>query len=240
MSDKSSFVRVGDFFFKYRNVVFPIIWVVFFMAFVPAPGFLTTGTLIALLLVASGLLVRAAVIGFAYIKRGGLNKEVYADTLVTEGFFTTCRNPLYVGNMLIYAGVFLMHGNPIVVVLGTLACFLIYQSIIAAEEHFLRNKFGTQYDAYCADVPRWTMKLGRLPAATKGMRFNFKRVLMKDYSTIANSLITLVFIDGLRHYHYDAPENVSASLQLHGVVIALILLVAAGISRAKKWKLLTL
>jgi len=29
---------------------------------------------------------RIAVIGFAYIRRGGVNKQVYAENLVTQGF----------------------------------------------------------------------------------------------------------------------------------------------------------
>lgn len=239
MPTKSPFIRIGDFFFKYRNVVFPVMWCVLFLAFAPAPGYATPLVLLGCLSVISGLAVRGAVIGYAYIKRGGLNKQVYADTLVTEGFFTTCRNPLYVGNMLIYTGIFLMHGNPVVIAVGTLGSLFIYQSIIAAEEYFLRNKFGASYDAYCADVPRWSMKLGRLRSATAEMDFNFKRVLVKDYSTIANALVTLTFLDGLRHYYYDAPDVVSRSLSLHVVAIVGILLAAVAISRAKKMKLLT-
>lgn len=240
MPPKSSFIRIGDFFFKYRNAVFPLMWCVLFVAFKPAPAFSSSLVTLACVLVALGLLVRGAVIGFAYIKRGGLNKEVYADTLVTEGFFTTCRNPLYVGNMLIYVGVFLMHGNPIVIIAGTLGSFFVYQSIIAAEEYFLRNKFGESYEAYCRDVPRWQMKLNRLGKATEGMQFNFKRVLMKDYSTIANALVTLTFLNGLRHYHYDTPELWHENLMRHVAIIIGILLIAAAISRAKKMKLLTL
>ena len=68
----------------------------------------------AVLIAMSGLAVRGVVIGLAYIKRGGLNKKVYAANLVTEGMFSVCRNPLYVGNMLIYTGEFLMFGNPLV------------------------------------------------------------------------------------------------------------------------------
>ena len=240
MPPKSPFIRIGDFFFKYRNGVFPLMWCILFAAFAPAQGFLSPLVVAALVLVALGLFVRGAVIGYAYIKRGGLNKEVYADTLVTEGFFTACRNPLYVGNMLIYIGVFLMHGNPVVMVAGILGSYFIYESIIAAEEYFLRNKFGAQYDAYCKDVPRWAMKVGRLPAATRDMQFNFKRVLMKDYSTIANALITLTFLDGLRHYYYDAPEQTQAGVVQHGLLMVGILLLAAGMSRAKKYKLITL
>src|SRR3546814_20757943 len=74
--------------------------------------------------------------------------------LVTGGIFGVCRNPLYLGNMLIYAGVFLMHGHPLVVALGIISYFLIYQSIIAAEEFFLRGKFGQAYADYRSEERR--------------------------------------------------------------------------------------
>ena len=239
MHQKTTVIRIGDFFFKYRNIVFPILWCVLFLAFKPA-WYNAPREGLAIMIVALGLLTRGSVIGFAYIKRGGMNKEVYADTLVTEGFFSVCRNPLYVGNMLIYLGVFLMHGNPIVVIAGTAACFLIYQSIIAAEEFFLLQKFGDSYRGYCRHVNRWWMRLSCLPHATVGMRFNFKRVLMKDYSTIANALVTLVFLDALRHYYSDDALRITPMLTHHGMAILVILSTALLISRAKKHKLLAL
>ena len=42
---------------------------------------------VALLILLAGLALRATVIGYAYIQRGGLKKRVYASDLVTEGMF---------------------------------------------------------------------------------------------------------------------------------------------------------
>ena len=104
---KNLMLSIGNFFFKYRNQAFPLIIVTLFVAAPPAATVLGSATLeqwkdaAALLIVFAGLILRATVIGYAYIKRGGLNKRVYAKDLVTEGMFGVCRNPLYVGNMLI-------------------------------------------------------------------------------------------------------------------------------------------
>ena len=117
------------------------------------------------------MLLRALVIGFAYIKRGGKNRQVYADNLVTEGMYVLCRNMLYVGNMLIYFGVFLLHGAPSIIIVGTLLFYFIYICIIATEENFLRNKFGEQYENYAAVTPRWFIKIGRFKRATIDMHF---------------------------------------------------------------------
>jgi len=191
----------GTFFFKYRNQAFPLIIVALFIAAPPTTTVLGSAALeqskdiIALLIVLAGLVLRATVIGYAYIKRGGLNKKVYAKNLVTEGMFGVCRNPLYVGNMLIYVGIFLLHGHPLIVVAGITLFAFMYQCIVLAEEAYLEEKFGEGYRAYCADVPRWIPQFSKFADATEGMEFNFKRVLIKDYSTIAATLITLSLVE---------------------------------------------
>jgi protein-S-isoprenylcysteine O-methyltransferase Ste14 len=235
---KTRWIRIGDFFFKYRNMVFPLLWVSLFLAFTPAAPEFVVRDIIALAITFSGLALRGAVIGLAYIKRGGLDKKVYADTLVTNGFFVACRNPLYVGNMLIYAGLFILHGNPIVAVLGILGTFLIYQSIIAAEEFFLRGKFAGEYEAYCKEVPRWGFNLRRLGQIKQGMDFSFRRVLVKDYSTFGNALVTMIFLSGLKHYHYDDSITFKDAVQTHIVMVVVVAVMMLGISLAKKKKLL--
>lgn len=196
---KSWLVKTGDFLFKYRNLLFPLMLVALFATHTPpseyagSHNYEVAKDVFAVWIVLSGLMLRAAVIGFKYIKRGGLNKQVYADTLVTEGFFATCRNPLYVGNMLIYTGVLLMHGSPFVFVVGLLMFCFIYTAIIAAEEYFLRGKFGAEFEAYCREVPRWIPKFSRLDVS--GMEFNMNRVIAKDYTTMANAVFAVVGLE---------------------------------------------
>lgn len=241
---KSAFVRIGDFFFKFRNFLFPLALIPVFFTYSPAEEYFgsrsaeTASDWVAVLLVLAGLAMRGAVIGYAYIKRGGLNKQVYADTLVTEGFFSASRNPLYVGNMLIYMGIFLMHGNVAVFLGGSLVMYGIYSSIIAAEEYFLRNKFGAQFDAYCATTPRWLPLWRRIRAATSEMEFNWKRWLVKDYSTVANSFIALVAVEGLQEWKESGQSVDSLPLAYLAIIIALIL-AALSISFAKKRRWLT-
>ena len=194
---KAIMISIGNFLFKYRNFLFPLYILALFLLFCPpgANGYpQPLQDLAAVAVALSGLAVRGIVIGLAYIKRGGLNKKVYAANLVTEGMFSVCRNPLYVGNMLIYAGEFLMFGNYPCLVIGVLSFWFIYECIIAAEEHYLRDKFGPAYDEYCHDVPRWMPKLSKVGEATSGMKFDWKKVLYKDYSTMTSTLTILAFI----------------------------------------------
>lgn len=190
-----SMVAIGNFLFRTRNWLFPLYILLVFIPFRPSSelfggsGALKAG--IAIAVVALGLLIRASVVGFRYIKRGGLKKKVYADDLVTDGIFGAVRNPLYVGNVLIYIGLFIMHGHPITMLVGIVSFLFFFQCIVLAEENFLRGKFGPGFDAYCADVPRWFPRLGRLRASTEGMRFNFERTVFYEYTAVANGVMLL-------------------------------------------------
>ncbi len=208
MEPKTTLIRIGDFFFKYRNYLFPAFLVALFLSFRTRDAYFgieqleTIKDVLSVLLAFAGLALRAAVIGFRYIKRGGLNKKVYAENLVTDGFFGVCRNPLYVGNIMIYAGVLLMHGNPAVFMIGMAFFLFVYHAIVAAEEYFLRTNFGAGYAEYCGHVPRWRMKWSQLKAATEGMQFNFKRALLKDYGTVANTVVTLALLELLEQVQF--------------------------------------
>jgi protein-S-isoprenylcysteine O-methyltransferase Ste14 len=232
---KDVFVKIGDFFFKYRNLLFPVMLAILFLFKKPAHEYFGSKSLkdlkdfFAITIAFSGLFVRASVIGFAYIKRGGLNKKVYADNLVTEGFFGVCRNPLYVGNLLIYFGVLLMHGQPDVVILGSAFFLFVYFTIVKAEEFFLRDKFGEGFENYCKDVPRWIPKLSNLKNSISGMKFNFKRVIIKDYTTISNTVFALILINLYEHYLYH--KNFSITPFALGILGCFILLAAVYVMK---------
>ncbi len=73
--------------------------------------------IIGLIITVSGQVIRGATIGLAYIIRGGKNKKVYAEDLVTTGIFAHCRNPLYVGNILMLAGVGVLSNSLLYVII---------------------------------------------------------------------------------------------------------------------------
>lgn len=233
-------VTIGNFFFRFRNQVFPLVIVALFLMRAPALPTVdgdTIGRLReagALLSVACGLGLRALVIGYAYIRRGGRNRRVYAKNLVTEGMFGVCRNPLYVGNMLLYFGLFLFHGNPAVVVTGTCLFFFIYHCIVFAEEDFLSEKFGDAYDRYRADVPRWRIRWSNFAEATQGMRFSLLRVLAKDYSTIAAAAFAVIATEIYRIAFSDIAGQRTPYLVLLALAMLAIGVATAVISYLKR------
>ncbi len=148
---------LGQFIFRYRNAMFPIILLVLLMGL--RPRIYLSGywelvfDLVGLLAAGLGQALHVAVLGAAPIKRGGLNKRVYADRLVTDGCFAHCRNPIYVGNLLIVAGLLIVFNNILAFIIVGIFLFVSYNAIIVAEETFLLRQFGQEYRSYCEQVP---------------------------------------------------------------------------------------
>lgn len=194
-------IAIGNFFFKYRNNLFIILYLLLFLPSPPifsreqlGPNYYLYPVILGLLVTFSGEIIRGITIGLAYIIRGGRDKKVYAETLVTEGIFRHCRNPLYVGNILMLLGVGILANSLIYVGIVMPVFLFIYQAIVLAEENFLRNKFGTQFDAYCSRVNRWLINPAGISETFKDMRFNYKRWLLKEYNTLLVWLIGIVAI----------------------------------------------
>src|SRR5690606_8240964 len=100
----------------------------------------------------------------------------------------------YVGNILMLLGVGVLANSLIYVGIVMPLFLFIYQAIVLAEENFLRNKFGAQFDAYCERVSRWLINPGGFSETLNGMRFNYKRWLLKEYNTLLVWLIGIVAI----------------------------------------------
>lgn len=179
-------IHLGNFLFKYRNLVFPLL---FFLMILDTKPFLdnrqtetwiyVAGFVIAL----GGQVIRALTIGLAYIVRGGRDKKVYADTLVTNGIFAHCRNPLYLGNILIVSGLGVVADSAVFYFIGIPFFVLSYMAIIKAEENFLFGKFGEEYRQYCGKVHSLIPGLSGIRTTLKSMTFNWRRLLVKEYGT---------------------------------------------------------
>lgn len=165
--------------------------------------------IIGLAITILGQAIRGATIGLAYIIRGGKNKKVYAEDLVTTGIFSHCRNPLYVGNILMLAGVGILSNSLLYVVIMIPFFLFVYQAIVLAEENFLRNKFGEQFNSYCVNVNRWVPRLKGMQTTFSSMDFNWKRYINKEHTTTfiwlcGIILLMLFYYPQLTHYnqHY--------------------------------------
>jgi protein-S-isoprenylcysteine O-methyltransferase Ste14 len=219
---------LGRFFFKFRDLLFPLVF--FGLALVSYPRLFlgsegwdrvldALGVVVAL----SGQLLRAVVIGFAYIRRGGKNKQVFADSLVQEGVFAHSRNPLYLGNFLALVGFCLVHNSTLCYVAGIPFFALAYLAIVAAEEEYLQQKFGAEFEAYCRRVPRFLPSFRGLGTTLRSMKFDWKRLIRKEYgSTFAGAsciLALIVWDTYVRHGAAGLRGLLPAVLGIWGVLV---------------------
>jgi protein-S-isoprenylcysteine O-methyltransferase Ste14 len=184
----------GNFLFRYRNALFPVACVLLFLPGPdPFPDPLQAAA-VGAVVAALGQLVRAATIGLRYIVRGGRNRRVYAEDLVTEGIYAHTRNPMYVGNLLIMIGLAIASNSWVTIGVAVPLGLFMYASIVAAEEHYLRQRFGAAFDAYCQDVPRWLPRLSGLGHTLASMRFHWRRLVVKEYGTPFGWISVLVLM----------------------------------------------
>jgi protein-S-isoprenylcysteine O-methyltransferase Ste14 len=126
-------------------------------------------------------------------------KEVGGEALVTGGIFAHVRNPIYLGNLLLSSGfVFLAIGGyelnvkVITLFLFVLFFFLQYFPVVLAEENFLRNRFGEEYEKYYKSVPRFFPKL-KPYSDRKEKGFDSIKASLSEKSTF----ITVLLLFGL-------------------------------------------
>ncbi len=98
--------------------------------------------------------------GVAHAGGATRTRQVGAPTLVTSGPFAYMRNPLYIGNALIYVGVVCLAGGKLLWIAIALGfCILQYGLIVSLEEATLVKLFGGEYEFYRRSVPRWLPRL---------------------------------------------------------------------------------
>lgn len=137
---------------------------------------------IALIIFALGLLVDHFVFGWAYNLRqliplvvrlisGGFLiltgaylailgiRYVFTDytqepRMYSTGFFAYVRHPIYLGALIVYIGVLLIVMSPVGLAVF-FAIFFLYDWLAEDEEARMINIFGSRYDAYKQQTPRW-------------------------------------------------------------------------------------
>lgn len=118
--------------------------------------------------------------------------------LITTGPFGHVRNPLYVGNMLMYAGVGVMSMAlfPWLLIIACIWFLVQYSLIISREEEYLRGHFGAAYEEYLKNVPRLLPRLSPYrSAAPPPKHLNFAEGLASERRTLqAMSLVTLIIV----------------------------------------------
>jgi protein-S-isoprenylcysteine O-methyltransferase Ste14 len=230
-------VKLGNFLFRNRNGIFPLFYL---MLFVPSREvFLNpvTAMIIGFTVTGIGQLVRIITIGLVYIIRGGKDRRVYAEDLVTTGIFAHCRNPLYVGNILILVGLGIASNSLLFMAVFTPIFLFFWQAIVLAEENYLRNKFGEQYNEYCKRVNRWLINFKGIGRTLQSMQFKWKRVIIREYNATYLWMTGAVLIV-MKHFYFheeqfDFHNNLSVFITIL-VVLLMLYLFARYLKKSRK------
>lgn len=122
---------------------------------------------------------------------------VGANQLVVSGAFSHLRNPLYLGNILIYVGVGIMSMAlaPYLQIIALLFFIFQYYMIIAEEEEFLTQHFGEKYAEYKSNVPKLFPRLSAYKNEDSNKQtFNLKAGLKSERRTLQAIAITSLII----------------------------------------------
>ncbi|MBT3216783.1 MAG: isoprenylcysteine carboxylmethyltransferase family protein [Candidatus Marinimicrobia bacterium] len=187
---------IRQFFFQYRSFTpIPIALTIIYFSqpkieqIVPGVGMLLIGELIRI---------------WAVSHAGGATRtrNVGAPFLCTSGPYNRVRNPLYIGNLMMFAGIVLIAGSPnILVMLGvTLTFFIVqYSLIVSLEEETLIDLFGDPYDIYRKNVHALFPRLTAWKDAEPRDPSPLGQTLITEKRTLQNVVLILLLI-ALRAY----------------------------------------
>ena len=146
--------------------------------------------IIGVVLIVLGVAIRLAGVSAAGTVTRRRSRTV--QRLVTYGIFAWMRNPLYVGNFLIWMGFAVISGVlwfiPVAIVLFAVE----YTLIVRYEEGVLESIFGEEYLSYKSRTPRW---FPRPPAAREAGEHHWGEAWRSEVSTFLQyAVITAAFV----------------------------------------------
>ncbi|EPX81446.1 methyltransferase family protein [Salipiger mucosus] len=107
------------------------------------------------LLVGGGLLLAALALSEMRRQRTTFMPNEEAGRLVTSGIFKRSRNPIYLGDAMILAGLILYWDAVLSLPLIPIFVWVIEKRFIQPEEAMLRRKFLADYARYAQQTRRW-------------------------------------------------------------------------------------
>jgi len=81
--------------------------------------------------------------------------------LVVVGFYRYVRNPMYVGFIAGWVGLWVVFGRANLIAVTVAAAVILSVALFVRlyEEPTLRKMFGAEYEEYCRNVPRWVPRV---------------------------------------------------------------------------------
>jgi protein-S-isoprenylcysteine O-methyltransferase Ste14 len=202
MALQEELAKTGEYFFRWRSYLPLVMAVLFILALAQfrypfADRRLDlawdAGCLAVALL---GQIVRFFTVGFVPRGTSGRNTlRQVAEALNTTGMYACVRNPVYLGNFIIWFGLSLFMKSVWFTTVIILFFTIFYERIIFTEETFLRQKFGDAFmqwaEATPAIIPRF--KNWRPPT----LPFSVKSAIKREYGTFFAIIATFTVLEVL-------------------------------------------
>jgi protein-S-isoprenylcysteine O-methyltransferase Ste14 len=116
--------------------------------------------IVGVLLIAAGLPVLLDSFGHFALKGLGTPAPIFPTRhLVVSGLFRYVRNPMYVAVSALIVGQGLLFGSVRILEYGIAIWVAFHLFVLLYEEPTMRRSYGPEYEAFCANVPRWIPRL---------------------------------------------------------------------------------
>ena len=194
---------IGKVLFKYRSYT-PLPFIGLMIIFMnPVLNLLIIGFAVAF----SGEMLRLWAVSYIG-SESRTTSGVGGSYLVTQGPFGLMRNPLYIGNIMLYVGIGIMSNAlfPWLPIIALLYFLFQYYVIIINEEDYLRETFKDKFEIYCKSAWRFIPWFNRIPAEIKsdlkfdlGSGFRSERRSMQAF-VIVTILIIIFYATNFRIY----------------------------------------
>jgi protein-S-isoprenylcysteine O-methyltransferase Ste14 len=200
MALQEEFEKTGEYFFRWRSYL-PL-----FMAglFIPAlaqfrypftdPGLNLAWDAGCLAVSLLGQVVRFFTVGFVPRGTSGRNtRGQVAEVLNTTGMYAVVRNPVYLGNFIIWFGLSLFMRSLWFSTIIILFFTIFYERIILREEAFLREKFGDTFMQWADATPAILPKFKNWQPPS--LPFSWKSAIVREYGTFFAIMATFTILE---------------------------------------------
>jgi len=196
-------IIVGNFLFKYRSFT-PVPFIILVLVFFKPQNFgdktIFIITVCGITFSVLGEVIRIMSVGYSYFGTSGRENYLRAESLNTSGIYSIVRNPLYIGNVLMFGGLLAVYLNVYALTIFILFLLIQYHFIIKSEEDYLKSIYGKDYENYCLKVRSVFPQFKNF--VKPSLYFNFRKVLYKENDSIFNMFIMFIILLAIREHSY--------------------------------------
>lgn len=239
MSLIREFEKRGNFLFKYRSFIPIVLYVFAILAiWLDKDEFFSYEewwwSAICLFISTIGIIIRAITIGFTPKGTSGRNTEKQiADSLNTKGMYSIVRHPLYLGNFLMWLGLFIYVGSWEFLIFAIAFFWIYYERIMFAEERFIAEKFKGDFEAWADKTPAFFPKIcGYVKTNSK---FNWRSVLRREYHGIFALVFSFALINFCKHLIYNNKIHLDIEWMIGLGVTLVFYIVIRFLIKVVKW-----